>query len=66
MESIKDIQCPYCLEGQDICHDDGQGYAEDVTHEQNCLNCHLPFFFNTHIMYSYVNVDSEGHEIDLD
>ena len=30
--SCSDIECPYCGKGQDVCHDDGFGNAEDVAH----------------------------------
>lgn len=27
---MKDIECPYCGHEQDICHDDGFGYAHKL------------------------------------
>ena len=48
-----DVQCPYCGAGQEICHDDGQGYAEDETHSQECDVCNKIFVFTTAISFSY-------------
>lgn len=28
----KDVECPYCEEWNEICHDDGFGYEEGVAH----------------------------------
>jgi len=50
---MKDIECPYCQHEQDICHDDGQGYEEDVKHEMQCSNCDNFFVFYTSIIYHY-------------
>jgi len=30
--STNDVECPYCGAEQEINHDDGQGYDEDVLH----------------------------------
>lgn len=48
-----DIECPYCEAGQDINHDDGAGYAEDVLHQQTCRACDKVFTFSTAIIYCY-------------
>ena len=48
-----DVNCPYCNEGLEINHDDGFGYEEDVTHQQECSNCHKTFVFTTSIHFSY-------------
>lgn len=48
-----DVDCPYCGAGQEICHDDGQGYEEDVKHEQECSDCDKTFIFTTDISFSY-------------
>jgi len=29
---MDDVDCPYCGESQEICHDDGFGYSEDEDH----------------------------------
>lgn len=50
---MSDINCPYCGAGQDICHDDGHGYEEDVTHQQQCGECDKYFTFTTSISYYY-------------
>lgn len=50
---MSDVNCPYCGTGQEINHDDGMGYAEDETHQQECFNCGKTFIFTTSIMYHY-------------
>lgn len=49
----KDIQCPYCGDGQNINHDDGYGYEEDTYHQQQCHDCERYFIFTTSILYLY-------------
>lgn len=48
-----DVQCPYCGEWQEICHDDGYGYTEDDLHEQECVDCEQTFTYQTMISFSY-------------
>lgn len=48
-----DVECPYCGEGQEICHDDGYGYKEDELHQQECHNCEKTFGYRTSISFSY-------------
>jgi len=48
-----DVECPYCGEWQERCHDDGQGYAEDQIHDQQCSDCEKYFAFTTSIIYYY-------------
>ena len=50
---IDDVKCPYCGAGQEINHDDGFGYEENVFHEQECRNCEKTFVFQTTISYYY-------------
>ena len=50
---MNDVRCPYCQEWQDINHDDGFGYEEDVLHEQECSKCEKIFTFYTYIIFSY-------------
>ncbi len=50
---MNDINCPYCGEGLQINHDDGQGYEEGVTHQQQCTHCYKNFTFTTSIMFYY-------------
>lgn len=50
---MKDVQCPYCDAPQDIDHDDGYGYDESGTYEQECSECGKIFVYNTFIMFSY-------------
>lgn len=48
-----DIECPYCGKGQEINHDDGYGYSEDETFNQECSDCDKTFVFTTSISFSY-------------
>ena len=50
---MRDIECPYCGHEQEVCHDDGQGYAEDETHEMECYQCEKSFVFTTGIILVY-------------
>lgn len=50
---MSDVECPYCGHGQEINHDDGYGYEENVKHEQECSNCEKTFVFVTSIMLLY-------------
>ncbi len=52
-DDMSDVNCPYCLSGQEINHDDGQGFEEDVFHEQECHDCEKTFTFTTTIIYYY-------------
>lgn len=61
---MSDVCCPYCGNGQEICHDDGQGYEEDQKHEQECNDCGKYFKFTTSISYSYdVFCEDESHHV---
>ncbi len=53
MSDHKDTECPYCGEGVNICHDDGYGYSEDGTHQQQCPKCEKTFTYTTSIHLSY-------------
>ena len=50
---MKDIECPYCEEWQEVDHDDGVGYEEDVAFQQECRDCNKTFIFYTSILYCY-------------
>lgn len=50
-----DIECPYCEHEQEINHDDGYGYEEDVNHEMECCNCDKYFTFQTVVTYHYTS-----------
>lgn len=56
---MRDVECPYCGSEQDICHDDGYGYEEDQTHEQECADCGKSFAFTTALHFYY-----EAHQAD--
>ena len=57
-----DIHCPYCGAGQEINHDDGYGYAEDETFEQECVSCDQTFRFTTSISFHYTAYCSGPHD----
>lgn len=48
-----DLECPYCGKGLEVCHDDGQGYAEGVKHQMECGHCNKSFVFETSISFYY-------------
>jgi len=48
-----DLQCPYCENDLDICHDDGFGYEEGVKHQMECPHCENTFVFETSISFYY-------------
>lgn len=50
---MADLECPYCGSEQEVCHDDGAGYAEDERHEQECSDCGKQYVFTTSISYYY-------------
>lgn len=49
----KDVECPYCGEWQDICHDDGYGYDEYTVYNQECEYCDKTFVFRIIIFLDY-------------
>lgn len=50
---MSDVNCPYCGAGQDIGHDDGYGYDQDILHNQECGNCEKTFAYSTAIIFHY-------------
>ena len=50
---MSDINCPYCDEELNICHDDGFGYEEGVNHQMECDKCDKSFVFQTSISFYY-------------
>lgn len=48
-----DMKCPYCGADNEVCHDDGFGYEEDLRHETECGSCGKNFVFSTYISFSY-------------
>jgi DNA-directed RNA polymerase subunit RPC12/RpoP len=50
---MNDIECPYCGADQEINHDDGYGYEEGKTHEQECGDCGKNFAYTTSISFYY-------------
>lgn len=51
--SAQDLKCPYCEAWNEVCHDDGFGYAEDVAHQMDCRECNKTFIFHTYISFHY-------------
>ena len=49
----EDINCPYCEAPQNINHDDGYGYEEGTSHQQQCVKCDKNFVFTTSISFYY-------------
>ena len=50
---MSDVNCPYCDAEVEINHDDGYGYEEDRTFEQECSHCEKCFSFTTSIWFLY-------------
>jgi len=50
---MSDLECPYCEQGLKVNHDDGGGYAQDVSHQMECKHCGRSFIFQTEISFSY-------------
>ena len=61
---MADVNCPYCKAGQEINHDDGYGYEEDVEHEQGCTGCGQNFRFTTSILYCYEALCDGDHDME--
>lgn len=62
---MSDVKCPYCGHEQEINHDDGYGYEEGETHEQQCFECEKYFDFTTSISFSYnVYCDEDSHNME--
>lgn len=45
--------CPYCDTKVRINHDDGYGFEEDETYEQECYKCEKVFTYTTMVAYMY-------------
>lgn len=56
---MADLECPYCGHEQDVCHDDGFGYAEDRRHEVMCKGCRKSYVFTTAISFDYYPAAAE-------
>lgn len=50
---MSDVNCPYCGAEQEINHDDGYGYEEEVIHRQECEDCGKYFGYKTTIIFLY-------------
>ena len=53
VSDTRDVDCPYCQSAQDIYHDDGYGYDEGVTYQQECAACEKTFTYTTSISFRY-------------
>lgn len=62
---MNDVVCPYCKESQEINHDDGYGYTEDVMHEQHCTSCGELFKFETIFTIHYEVFCNGDHDMEL-
>jgi uncharacterized Zn-finger protein len=49
----EDVECPYCGKFNEINHDDGYGYEENQTYEQECEFCGQTFVYTTSISFHY-------------
>ena len=65
-----DLNCPYCEQELEVCHDDGFGYDEGVKHQMECHNCGKSFVFETSISFYYepekadcLNDDNHNYKI---
>lgn len=50
---MSDLDCPYCGKGNEVCHDDVEGYDEDMRHEMECRHCEKAFVFKAEVSFSY-------------
>lgn len=50
---MSDTTCPYCDAEVEINHDDGYGYDECKTHQQDCRKCGKTFAYTTEISFHY-------------
>lgn len=62
---MSEVKCPYCGHEQEINHDDGYGYEEGPTHEQDCVSCERVFEYTTTISFSYDVYCFEEEDHDL-
>lgn len=53
MINFNDGECPYCGEEIEINHDDGYGYEEGVSFQQECEHCGKTFVYSTSVLYNY-------------
>lgn len=49
---MKEAECPWCGQDNEINHDDGYGYGDDL-YEQNCQVCDNTFYYSTCMWFSY-------------
>jgi uncharacterized Zn-finger protein len=50
---MNEINCPYCEEENEINHDDGYGYEENETYNQECSHCGKYFIYTTQVSFDY-------------
>lgn len=44
---MREVTCPYCGKRVEINHDDGYGYTEGETYQQECDKCNKTFVYYT-------------------
>lgn len=47
------VKCPYCGKEDEINHEDGYGYEEEVIHTQECSHCGKTYRYLTTINFYY-------------
>ncbi len=50
---MNDVDCPYCDMELEIDHDDGYGYEEGETYQQECKYCGKTFVYTTSRIFYY-------------
>lgn len=50
---MDEVECPYCGKDVEINHDDGTGYREEVTYDQECRYCEKTFIYTVQVSYDY-------------
>lgn len=55
----ENVECPYCGAYQEINHDDGYGYSEDETYQQQCTECEKTFVYTTYILFNYESAKAD-------
>ena len=60
---MDDLQCNHCNKWIEVCNDDGAGYDETMTHEQECPECDETIYFTNALINYYTTTDKDGSEI---
>lgn len=63
---MADVQCPYCGEELDVCHDEGQNYSEDGE-LNSCDGCDKEIMIFTSVSYYYESgCKPKDHDLIID